>query len=207
MCCRARLDYIFDLVRSENVALIWVGFSFGSFGRARRGKPGGVRPGPVRDDSTVGVWGLPSLSARSQAKVNLENLQVSFLTELVNLCIFSNTRIIVENSLSSRWWNIPSLNYLIELGSTCVFDACQFGSSKRGTTRLAAWNVDVTFMSMRCLSLRNVCSKSGSRHLNFKTSVLSATSRRTFASSAYCGGLVLALVLQLLQALRWEGAF
>jgi len=201
MCCRARLDYIFDLVRSENVALIWVGFSFGSFGRARRGKPGGVRPGPVRDDSTVGVWGLPSLSARSQAKVNLENLQVSFLTELVNLCIFSNTRIIVENSLSSRWWNIPSLNYLIELGSTCVFDACQFGSSKRGTTRLAAWNVDVSFMDSRCQSAGNVCSYSGSRHSHFKSSVPFAAALRTFPSSAYCRGLVLALVSGFLQLL------
>ena len=96
-----------------------------SFSQARKDDGG---PPPLR--SAAHITGLPGLSTRDQAKVELGNLFVEVTAELIGWCHRYQVRWSIENPATSFIWKMPKLKEVWDkIGpSETTFDMRRFGS-------------------------------------------------------------------------------
>ena len=161
---RCQRRALFARIKAGRVASLWIGITCASWSRARRAPPGSRMPCALRDDGEF-ILGLPNLSPKDQEKVDDGNSSLSFLCELIDLCLKYDTMIVVENPCTSRLWVAPQMVDRIEKASSSQnVDYCAFGEAWRKRTRLISWGRGLTGLPPLCSSKGGICSYSGKCH-------------------------------------------
>ena len=119
------VQHIKLLIEEGYMLYIHFGTPCSSFSQARKDDGG---PPPLR--SAAYITGLPGLSTRDQAKVELGNLFVEVTAELIGWCHRYQVRWSIENPATSFIWKMPKLKEVWDkIGpSEVTFDMCRFGS-------------------------------------------------------------------------------
>ena len=150
-------------IASGDVAVVLLGTDCKSWSRARRAD--GRGPGPLRDDGD-GLYGLPSLAARDQAKVELGNRLLQFTAKVVRCCCSHHVPVLIENPQTSRIWLTREMKQLSASGmhlSTCSF--CQYGTSWRNNTHFLS-NIPILNQVLKqCHQVHGRCSATNKPHL------------------------------------------
>ena len=159
---------IIGWITSGCVAGVWLGTPCSSFSRARHG-PEGSSWGPIRNASHI--WGIPNLSSRDRAKIQLGNACAKFSCRIITLCNSLGVPALLENPRTSMLWKVPPLQRLLR-APTCVMnstDFCQHGTRWRKRTGVAGWHVGtIPILNRRCSGRKGMCSRSGLHHIVLK---------------------------------------
>ena len=142
------------------IAAVWMGTPCSSWSRARDHGPG---PPPLRSDQHV--LGLPGLSPKCQASVDVGNALMKFTASIMDLCKSVKVPFGVENPHRSRLWLAPAM---IKASRGClhtVTDVCQWGQPFRKRTTFISCNVDLGALSRLCQGKHGICSRSGAHHI------------------------------------------
>ena len=91
-------------ITSGCVAGVWFGTPCSSFCRARHG-PEGSSWGPIRN--AAHIWGIPNLSSRDKAKIQLGNACAKLSCRLIALCNRIGVPALFENPRTSMLWKVP----------------------------------------------------------------------------------------------------
>ena len=126
-----------------------------------------ARRPPLRSSSFP--LGLPGLSAKDAAAVNVGNQLLEFSFKIIRLCIQYNCPVALENPHTSVLWQVPAIKRLLS-HSCCtevVLDYCQYGMPWRKRTRIAFWHVgaECAKLGLRCSPVSGRCSRTGCSHL------------------------------------------
>ena len=150
------------------MAGVWFGTPCSSFSRARHG-PEGSSWGPIRN--AAHIWGIPNLSSRDKAKIQLGNACAKLSCRLITLCNSLGVPALLENPRTSMLWEVPPLQRLLCV-PTCVMnstDFCQHGPRWRKRTGVAGWHVGtIPSLNRRCSGRKGMCSRSGLHHIILK---------------------------------------
>ena len=156
---------IFARMKKGRICLVWSGIACASWSRARRGRGYGCGfPPPLRGDTPDTIWGLPGLNSKDRWRVKLGNQSARWMVRVIRHAIKTKTPLIMENPATSRLWLCPPIRRLLASASVVTLDACQYGAPWRKSTRLAAWNVDVSSLERRCVASHGICSRSKKPH-------------------------------------------
>jgi len=151
-------------MRRGRVLFIWMGFPCTSWSMARRLTHSG--PGPLRDGGP-GLSGLPNLSEKDQAKVELGNRLLRVTASIAREAVRLQIPFVLENPKSLRAWLTEPLLYLVRKGAI-FFEAhyCQYKEPwKKATYLLSFLAPSLQQVLHVCTGKKGVCSATGLRHL------------------------------------------
>jgi len=151
-------------MRRGRVVFIWMGFPCTNWSMARRFTRSG--PGALRD-AGPGLWGLPDLSDRDQAKVDLGNRLLRVTAAIAKEAIRLRIPFALENQKYSRAWLTEPLQYLMRKGAEFYeTHYCQFNEPWRKATRLLCFLAPSLQHVLRvCTGMKGICSATGLKHL------------------------------------------
>ena len=187
----------FDLLRPCVLQLIngWIrggvilGCYFGtpcsSWSLARRG-PATSSWGPLRSQDYI--YGLPGLSAKDQAKVQIGNETMRTTVKIISQCLKFGLPCILENPINSRLFHAPEILSLQQhpsyLRHCC--DQCRFSSAWRKRTGIWTWNCqDSVVLDHRCTGSKGFCSSSQIKHVVLSGSAPGTNQLFTALASEY----------------------
>ena len=143
-----------------------------TFSPARHGKPGGRTPVPLRDYGE-NVWGLPGLTPRDQAKLELGNKIARALLSIRDDFKNAGAPTGLENGDGSMLFKVPEMG--AEDATMLKVCYCMMGRPFRKRTRFLVWNapspsileeeVHHCATKFLCSSLKGVCRRTGEPHL------------------------------------------
>ena len=166
----ANTSSIRNRIKRRRVSGIWIGITCASWSRARRGNPNkrGFPP-PLRDDTVQGIWGLVNVSDKDQDRIWLGNKLALWTASIIRLAIRHRVPITIENPMTSRLWIFPPIAKEVSRATSVItFDACQYGTPWKKSTKLASWNIDLSPLEKRCHRSANWCSATGVPHVKLE---------------------------------------
>ena len=138
-----------------------------SFSRARRGKPGGKMPGPLRTSESP--WGLDNLLEKDVIRLHMANLIMKNTITVIRALLKARVPFIVENPQSSIMWWLPEVQTMLEHSDVVTIDThfCQWGTRWKKATKFMCFllGASANVLGKRCYARGCVCSRTGRPHV------------------------------------------
>jgi hypothetical protein len=157
---------IVNAIRNNLIQGVSIAAPCGSWSTARRGKPGGKTPPPLRKRNPTDIYGLENLSTRDQERVALGNATMRSAAVFVRACRDKGTPVMLENGITSMLWYAPEIREHLAAAVLHTTDYCKFGTPWRKRTRFALWNGSRSkALSVMCSSKGSICDVTGIQHV------------------------------------------
>ena len=110
-----------------------------------------------------------TFQTKTKSDIALGNRLALWTASIIRLAIRYRVPITIENPMTSRLWIFPPIAKEVSRAtSVIVFDACQYGTPWKKSTKLASWNIDLSPLEKRCHQTANCCSATGVPHVKLE---------------------------------------